>query len=286
MRKDLLQNALMRTFCIQLLKSASGTGYNASVCFEKKPWRFSAMKKIPGQMRTELEALADPAYQNFTAKLRPTLRRKILGVRLPALRAYAKKLVKTGRESEALKTLGEDECYEETVLKALVLCELRLTGRDLIERVDALLPELDGWGACDTLVAALKDPAAHGSLWWDYLSECFADPLAVKRRFAFVAGLMYFASGEHFRELLRQAARADGDEYYVMMAAAWCIAEVCVFHPEETLDLLRSGACDPRTALKAVSKICESYRVSAKVKARARALRSEIKKAGVKAPAI
>ena len=45
------------------------------------------------RIRRELEALADPAYRDFQAKLVPTVDpARILGVRTPALRSYARRL--------------------------------------------------------------------------------------------------------------------------------------------------------------------------------------------------
>ena len=49
----------------------------------------------------ELAALADPAYQRFQSKLVPTIDpTRVLGVRAPALRRYAREMART-REDEA-----------------------------------------------------------------------------------------------------------------------------------------------------------------------------------------
>ncbi|MDM8299986.1 DNA alkylation repair protein [Collinsella tanakaei] len=53
------------------------------------------MPDAPIRIKRELEAIADPAYRAFQAKLVPTVdTERILGVRTPAIRAYAKRLVR------------------------------------------------------------------------------------------------------------------------------------------------------------------------------------------------
>ena len=79
-------------------------------------------------IRAHLLSLADPGYRDFQRKLIPTLApERILGVRTPALRAYAKALVKTGETPAFLAALPH-LYYDENQLHALLLNEER---RDL-----------------------------------------------------------------------------------------------------------------------------------------------------------
>lgn len=53
------------------------------------------MNEATERIRHELEALADPAYRDFQARLVPTVDAgRILGVRTPALRTLARRLVR------------------------------------------------------------------------------------------------------------------------------------------------------------------------------------------------
>ena len=55
----------------------------------------SATSESVDRIRRELEGLADPAYRDFQAKLVPTVDpARILGVRTPALRDYARRLAR------------------------------------------------------------------------------------------------------------------------------------------------------------------------------------------------
>ena len=61
----------------------------------------------------------------------------------------------------------------------------------------------------------------------------------------------------------RLAAR---DEYYVKMALAWLVCECFIKFPEPTLGYLRASHLPKWTFNKAISKICDSYRVEPEMK--------------------
>ena len=50
--------------------------------------------------------------------------------------------------------------------------------------------------------------------------------------------------------------------YYVMMAKAWLISECYIKYPKETFEYLKRTNIDDITFNKAISKICDSYRVT------------------------
>ena len=76
------------------------------------------------QLLERLNALAEPGYRDFTAKLLPTVEpERILGVRTPALRALAKELRGT-ETAEAFLAALPHRYQEENLLHAFLLaCE-------------------------------------------------------------------------------------------------------------------------------------------------------------------
>ena len=72
----------------------------------------------------------------------------------------------------------------------------------------------------------------------------------------------------------------DDNEYYVQMAEAWLLCELAVFHSEAVLDFLRTAKIKYNILGKAIRKIQDSYRISAKDKAAFRALREGLKNNG------
>ena len=72
-------------------------------------------------IQAELFALADPAYKSFHAKLIPTIPpERIIGVRTPALRKFAKVIAKTP-EAGAFLSLLPHTYYDENNLHAFLI---------------------------------------------------------------------------------------------------------------------------------------------------------------------
>ena len=75
-------------------------------------------------LREKLEALADPEYRAFTARLLPTVgENRILGVRLPALRKLAKELAHG--DWRAYLAGASDDFMEEIMLQGMTIGGVR-----------------------------------------------------------------------------------------------------------------------------------------------------------------
>ena len=107
----------------------------------------------------ELAALADPAYKDFQAKLVPTVEpERILGVRMPALRKYARTLART-RPDEAREFIASPthRLYDEMNLHGELIGLLAETPQEAFDMLDAFLPHVDNWATCDLVkVPAFK----------------------------------------------------------------------------------------------------------------------------------
>ena len=222
-------------------------------------------------VRAHLLSLADPGYRDFQRKLIPTLApERILGVRTPALRAYAKSLVKTGEAPAFLLALPH-LYYDENQLHALLLNEERRDLPGLLAQVEAFLPYVDNWANCDTLSPKLfkKDPdlvRAHVERWLD-------SSRTYTVRFA-VDVLLRFYLGEQFRptDLERLAALPTG-EYYINMAVAWYMSYALIQQWDAALPLFQTKRLDPWVHNKSLQKAVESRRLSPETKAFLKTLR-------------
>ena len=108
----------------------------------------------PQEVRRELAALADPQYRAFTQKLVPGAL-VAYGVRTPALRAMARKILK----AEPLlwrKEAGAPQSYEETLLRAFVLGGVKLPLEEKLPLVTEFLPLLDNWAVCDGFCSSFR----------------------------------------------------------------------------------------------------------------------------------
>ena len=107
----------------------------------------------------ELFNLQDTAYRDFQAKLIPTVSADcVIGVRCPALRSFAKKLVKEavgdeGTESAVQEFLSSlpHKYYDENQLHAFILSEEKDFDTCIL-RLEKFLPYVDNWATCDTLL--------------------------------------------------------------------------------------------------------------------------------------
>ena len=91
----------------------------------------------------ELLELSEEPFAAFQRRLIPT-NAKILGVRTPALRKTAKRLLK---DRETVLSFP-DEYYEVTFLKLTLASSLSF--EELIPRLPTLVSSIDNWATCDT----------------------------------------------------------------------------------------------------------------------------------------
>ena len=92
------------------------------------------------------------------------------------------------------------------------------------------------------------------------------DLIKSEKEFYIRAGLIimldHYVDDTHIQDILKQVDRINTDVYYVNMARAWLISICFIKYREETLDYLKNNNLDKFTFNKAISKMCDSYRVS------------------------
>ena len=217
------------------------------------------------ELLAELNALADEKYRIFQAKLLKNDAIRVIGVRMPALRRLARKY---RGEIDGLLAFP-DEYYEVTMLKCAVACFLSYT--ELAAVLDRLVGLLDNWATCDMFAPACI--ARHRDLFRPKLLGYLADDRVFVRRFALTTLLHFYVTEEWLPFVGECLEKADTQEYYVSMAAAWLTAEVLVKFYDTGVTLLKNGVLSRKTHNRAIRKACESYRLSAEQKAALRAMR-------------
>lgn len=101
--------------------------------------------------------------------------------------------------------------------------------------------------------------------------EYVKHPHPFARRWGYVLFMPTLVKGDHFDEIIKLFR--DDYEYYVIMAEAWLISYLGIYHSEKTLEWLKSKPLKYNTVGRAIQKICDSYRVSDEVKERFKAVR-------------
>ena len=88
-------------------------------------------------IQKELEKLSDEKYRDFQSKLMPTVpKEKVLGIRMPVLKSFAKSLTGTKEAEKFLNTLPH-KYYDEYNLHALLI--------DHIKDFDKLIENIKGF---------------------------------------------------------------------------------------------------------------------------------------------
>ncbi len=208
-------------------------------------------------LSARLASLADPAYADFQAKLIPTVPRdKILGVRLPQLRALAKEI--GGDEAAAFLAALPHETLEENLLHAILIGRERDLSK-VTAYLDAFLPYADNWAVTDILRPAVF--AKHPREALPPIKRWLASPLPYTRRAAVGFLLAYYLDENFSPAILALPARIPQEEYYVDMMVAWFYATALAKRWDETIPYLEQRRLPVWTHNRAIRKAIESYRV-------------------------
>ena len=201
-------------------------------------------------VQTHLFELQDLKYRDFHAKLMPTVNKeKIIGVRTPALRVFAKKYGKTdGLLIEQIKEY--DTCLEE---------------------LERFLPYIDNWATCDML--AVKVVKKHLDTFIDEVYRWMEFDHAYTIRFGISMLMRYYLEDAFQMEYPEKVAQIRSEEYYVNMMRAWYFATALAKQYDKILPFIEKQKLDVWTHNKTIQKAIESYRITPEQKEYLRGLK-------------
>ena len=212
----------------------------------------------------ELFRLQDKKYAAFQAKLIPTVETdRIIGVRTPELRAFAKKLVKDEDIASFLASLPH-QYFDENQLHAFVI-SLEKDFDKCVAEVEAFLPFIDNWATCDQLSpkAFKKEPEKL----LPYIDTWIRSDKVYTVRFA-IGMLMQHFLGKRFNpKYADMVAAVRSEEYYINMMIAWYFATALAKQYASILPYLEGKKLDDWTHNKAIQKSVESNRITMEQKA-------------------
>ncbi len=214
--------------------------------------------------------LQDVKYREFQSPLIPTVEKeRIIGVRTPELRKYAKQLAGSEEAAAFLKDLPH-RYFDEDQLHAVLLSGMKEYSACL-EGVCAFLPFVDNWATCDQL-----SPKVFRKHRQELLPEirCW---LSSEGTYAVRFGirmLMDHFLGEEFQpEYPKMVAEIRSEEYYINMMRAWYFATALAKQYDAVLPFLEEKKLDPWTHNKSIRKAVESFRILPEQKEHLRTLR-------------
>ncbi len=217
------------------------------------------MNNIIKSVQADLFEMQDLEYKEFHSKLMPTIEPdKVIGIRTPVLRKYAKNFVKTEEAKEFIRVLPHTY-YEENNLHGFIIEDIKEYDR-VIEELERFLPYVDNWATCDLMRP--KVFKKHLPKLLEQIKLWIASEHTYTTRFG-IEMLMTYYLDEHFvPEYLEMVAEVRSEEYYVNMMIAWYFATALAKQYYDTLPYIEDKRLDKWTHNKAIQKAIESYRVS------------------------
>ncbi len=217
-----------------------------------------------------LFSLADGGYRDFHARLMPTVdKARIIGVRVPDLRKYARDMAMLPEAKEFIATLPH-KYYDEDNLHAFLIESIPDFGRCIAE-VERFLPYIDNWATCDMMnprvFARHRDELLPHAISWLDSAHTYTV------RYGIVTLMRHYTDDGFRVEYLDAVASVTGDDYYIKMAAAWYFATALTKQYDCAVRVIEEQRLDALTHNKAITKAMESYQISGERKAYLRTLK-------------
>lgn len=213
---------------------------------------------ITKEIQNKLFEMQDQKYQKFHSALMPTiLKTKVIGVRVPRLKDYAKTL-KTVDVSGFLNTLPH-KFYEENNLHAFLIAEIKYFDQ-CITAVNRFLPFVDNWATCDSLrPKCFKD---NSEKLLNEIKKWLRSKHTYTIRFGIEMLMVHFLGNSFQPKFLNMVAEIKSQEYYVNMMIAWYFATALAKHWQETIVVLEKHILSKDVHNKTIQKAVESCRIT------------------------
>ncbi len=210
------------------------------------------------EMQSRLKQSADSKYRDFTMKI-CTSKHPLIGVRVPQIRSYAKRVPPEKIEEFIMI---KPSTYEEVLLHGFLIA--RLPYERILKWFDSHLKYIDDWSTCDIFCSAISRMVKKNKE--DFLKDKIVELLNDKHEFSTRVGLVMlkccYVEPGYLKFIFAEADKLSSrEEYYVKMGLAWLVSECFIKYPSDTMKYLLNSKLPTWTLNKTISKICDSYRV-------------------------
>ncbi len=217
------------------------------------------MDQLEQSIQKQLFALQDKEYKEFHAKLIPTIDPdRIIGIRTPVLRKFAKQFAKTPEAEQFIQKLPH-YYYEENNLHAFIIETIKDYNR-AVQAVDVFLPYVDNWATCDSMKPRIF--AKHQSEVYEQAKQWMLAKDTYTVRFGIEVMMNYFLDDAFSPEINELVAAVSSEEYYIRMMIAWYFATALAKQYEVTLPIIQEKRLDDWIHNKTIQKAVESYRIT------------------------
>ena len=215
-------------------------------------------------MQKYLFEMQDLNYRDFHSRLMPNIDKdRVIGVRTPMLRSFAKKIAGTSDALKFINTLPH-YYYEENNLHSFLISQIK-DFEICIYELERFLPYIDNWATCDMLRPKILSSNPQKLL--ERIEVWIKSEHEFTVRFAIEMLMLHFLDKEFKSEYLNTVAAVHSEKYYVNMMIAWYFAEALVKQYDSALPYIENAALSKWCHNKAIQKAIESYRISPEIKA-------------------
>lgn len=227
-------------------------------------------QQVEKDVQERLFSMQDLGYRDFHSRLMPTVdKERVIGVRTPQLRKFAREFGKTPDAEVFLASLPH-HYYEENNLHGFLISAMKDYGQ-CMEALEAFLPYVDNWATCDLMSPKVFRARLPELL--EAIRRWMQSEHTYTVRFA-IGMLMSFYLDDAFDDAYpRMVAAVRSGEYYVNMMVAWYFATALAKQYEAVIPYLEEHRLDPWCHNKSIQKAVESYRIPAERKEYLKSLR-------------
>ena len=222
------------------------------------------------ELQRSLFELQDLKYRDFQSKLLPkTEKEKIIGVRTPILRKFAKEFAQTKEAQKFLRELPH-QYYEENNLHLMLVTQIR-DYKKCLKEVTQFLPYIDNWATCDLPLPKCFEK--HKAELIVDVKNWIASNDTYTIRYGIGVLLRLYLAEDFKDEYPKLVSAVISDEYYVNMMIAWYFATALAKQWEAVIGYLKDRKLTEWVHRKTIQKAIESNRITEEQKAELRGLR-------------
>lgn len=222
------------------------------------------------KIRERLLSLRDEKYREFHSALMPTVdKEKLIGIRTPLLRSFAKELIKEGDFEEFLSALPH-KYYEEDNLHGFIIEGIK-DFETCISELKRFIPYIDNWATCDSVRPKVLKKEPEKLLL--FIRGLLKSKETYTVRFGIGLLLSFYLDENFSSEHLKLVSQIKSEEYYINMMISWYFATALAKQWESTLPYLEKRLLSDWVHRKTIQKAVESYRITDEEKAYLKSLK-------------
>ena len=200
------------------------------------------------------EKYINNSHKEFSDKLIPNS--NILGIKNGDLRLIAKEYI----SNNDLSILDREHTYHEEKMVYMYILSYLKDPNMVYKYLDLMVPNINNWAVCDCLMN-IKMIRKNRELFHNLIIKYKNSDREFEVRFVLIM-LFHYMDSKYLDEIFEIIESVKTNDYYSRMGLAWLICECFIKFRDYTLSRFKDLKVDTFSYNKAISKICDSFRVT------------------------